>query len=235
MNTAEEHIYEDIPYRLVRSPRRKRLGLVLAASGVEVRIPQRCAARHGHRFLQENIRWVRTQLLRASERAAEIPRYRYGFGEMFPWLGRKLPLERAAQSTGAGVRADRIHLYSRYRQPTEAQLQTALYKLYQREALALLTDKSVLYADRLDLQFSSVRVRRTRSKWGHCTIRGELQYNWLVCLAPEPVVDYLVAHEVCHLRHHNHSRAFWQLVDSVCPRYRELRGWLRDNGHRLTV
>lgn len=235
MSAAEEHVYGDIPYRLVRSPRRKRLGLVLAESGVEVRIPQRCAARHGHRFLQENIHWVRRQLLRASERAAEVPQYRYGFDESFPWLGQKLPLARAARSAEAGVSTDAIRLYSRYRDPSADQLQAALHKLYQREALALLTEKSALYAERLDLRFSSVRVRRTRSKWGHCTIRGELQYNWLVCLAPEPVVDYLVAHEVCHLRHHNHSRAFWQLVESVCPRYRELRRWLRDNGHRLVL
>lgn len=227
-------VYEDIPYRLVRSRRRKRLGLVLAESGVEVRIPERCAARHGHQFLQENIQWVRAQLLRADQRAAQVPEYRYAFGESFPWLGRLLPLVRAARPADAGI-GDAISLYTRYREPDEGQLQSALERLYQREALTLLTDKSARLATQLGLNVSSVRVRRTKSKWGHCSIRGELQYNWLVCLAPEPVVDYLVAHEVCHLQHHNHSRAFWQLVESVCPRYRELRRWLRDNGHRLVL
>lgn len=232
---TESFVYEDIPYRLVRSRRRKRLGLVLAASGVEVRIPERCAARHGHQFLQENIHWVRAQLLRAGERAAQVPAYDFVFGEHFPWLGRRLPLLRAERSSASGINADIISLYTRHRQPDESQLQAALQRLYQREALALLTDKSARLAEQLGLEFSDVRVRRTRSKWGHCSIRGELQYNWLVCQAPEPVVDYLVAHEVSHLRHHNHSRAFWQLVESACPRYRELRRWLRDNGHRLTL
>ncbi|SHF20222.1 hypothetical protein SAMN04487965_1617 [Microbulbifer donghaiensis] len=227
-------VYEDIPYRLVRSHRRKRLGLVLAESGVEVRIPARCAARHGHQFLQENIQWVRAQLLRVDQRAAQVPEYRYAFGESFPWLGRPLPLVRAARPADAGI-GEVISLYTRYRDPDEEQLQTALQRLYQREALDLLSGKSARLAQQLGLKFSSVRVRRTKSKWGHCSIRGELQYNWLVCLAPEPVVDYLVAHEVSHLQHHNHSRAFWQLVESVCPRYRELRRWLRDNGHRLTL
>ncbi|MFC6633159.1 M48 family metallopeptidase [Microbulbifer taiwanensis] len=234
MNQPQQFVYENIPYRLVRSRRRKRLGLVLAASGVEVRIPERCAARHGHQFLQENIEWVRAQLLRADERAAQVPVYRYRFGESFPWLGRRLPLQRAQRSGDSGI-DEAINLYSRSRDPDESQLQTALQRIYQREALALLTEKSQRLAEKLELDVSSVRVRRTRSKWGHCSIRGELQYNWLVCLAPEPVVDYLVAHEVCHLRHHNHSRAFWLLVESVCPRYRELRRWLRDNGHRLVV
>lgn len=241
MSTAETlsepqaFIYENIPYRLVRSRRRKRLGLVMAESGVEVRIPERCAARHGHQFLQENIQWVRAQLLRENERAAQVPQYRYAFGETFPWLGRRLRLERAARPADAGFLAEDILLYTRYREPTAAQLQQALQRLYQREALQLLTTKSERLAGNLDLRVSSVQVRRTKSKWGHCTLRGELQYNWLVCLAPEPVMDYLVAHEVSHLRHHNHSRVFWQLVESVCPRYKELRRWLRDNGHRLTL
>lgn len=229
---TDAFVYEDIPYRLVRSPRRKRLGLVLAASGVEVRIPLRCAERHGHQFLQENIHWVRRQLSRADERTAQIPQYRYAFGERFPWLGEDLPLIRADKSV---INAEGIFLHSRLREPDEKQLQAALQKLYQREALALLAHKSEQLAASLGLQVSQVRVRRTKSKWGHCSIRGELQYNWLVCQAPEPVVDYLVAHEVSHLRHHNHSRAFWQLVESVCPEYRILRRWLRDNGHRLVL
>ncbi|AMX03390.1 M48 family metallopeptidase [Microbulbifer thermotolerans] len=235
MSEAQTYTYEDIAYRLVRSPRRKRLGLVLVPSGVEVRIPERCAARYGHQFLRDNAHWVRSQLSRARERAAQVPVYEYAFGERFPWLGRALPLERAGASSASGIGADAIALYTRQRQPDKRQVQAALQRLYQREALALLTEKSARLAERLGLAFSSVRVRRTKSKWGHCTSRGELQYNWLVCQAPEPVVDYLVAHEVSHLRHHNHSRAFWSLVESVCPSYKVLRRWLRDNGHRLTL
>lgn len=231
----QEYVFEDVPYRLVRSRRRKRLGLVLAESGVEVRIPERCAARHGHQFLQENIHWVRTQLLRADTRAREVPQYDYRFGETLSWLGRPHRLQRAARPADSGIADGVISVYTRAVEPEEAQLQAALQRLLQREALALLCHKSQQVAAQIGVQFSSVKVRRTKSKWGHCSIRGELQYNWLVCLAPEAIVDYLVAHEVSHLRHHNHSRAFWLQVESVCPRYRELRRWLRDNGHRLAV
>ncbi|MCO1334631.1 M48 family metallopeptidase [Microbulbifer sp. OS29] len=235
MIPGPEFVFEDIAYRLVRSSRRKRLGLVLVGEGVEVRIPQRCAARYGHEFLQENIQWVRAQLLVADRRAAQVPKYQYAVGEYFPWLGLKLPLQRVANSQSAGISDDTIRLYSRYREPDEVQLQSALERLYQREALTLLTKKSQLLAEQMGLRIASVGVRRTKSKWGHCSIRAELQFNWLICLAPEPVVDYLVTHEVCHLQHHNHSRAFWLLVQRVCPQFKELRRWLRDNGHRLTL
>ena len=231
--TTESFLFEDVPYSLHRSPRRRRLGLVVKDSGVEVRIPQRCAARHGHQFLRDNIQWVREQLHKSAQRRAQVPEHHFAFGKRFPWLGGSLELDRAACAADAGIRDGYIQLYSRIREPSEAQMQTALQRLYQREALALLTQKSQEFAGRLGLAFSAVKVRRTKSKWGHCTIRGELQYNWLVCLAPEPVVDYLVIHEVCHLQHHNHSRAFWALVESLCPDYKRLRRWLKENGHRL--
>ena len=227
--------FEDVAYRLSRSPRRKRLGLVVTERGAEVRIPQRCAERHGHQFLRDNIHWVRAQLRGVAVRQSQVPDHHFAFGAHFPWLGRSLELDRAARAADAGIRDGYIQLYCRTREPDESQLQAALQKLYQREALALLTEKSHYFAGQLGLQFSSVKVRRTRSKWGHCTIRGELQYNWLVCLAPEAVVDYLVIHEVCHLRHHNHSADFWALVESLCPDYRKLRRWLKDNGHRLQL
>ncbi|KUJ83604.1 M48 family peptidase [Microbulbifer flavimaris] len=235
MGSATDFVYEDIPYTLVRSPRRKRVGLVMARNGVEVRIPQRCAEVYGHRFLQENAQWVRAQMLRSRQRAAEVPEYSYRWGEEFPWLGRQLPLRRAERSAEAVIDGDRIRVFTREKAPEPARLQAAVQRLYQREALALLTRKSENLAAHLGLRPAAVRVRRTRSKWGHCTVRGELQYNWLVCLAPEQVVDYLVAHEVCHMRHHNHSRAFWQLVEEFCPDYKTLRRWLRENGHQLVL
>ena len=233
--TADLFTYEEVSYRLSRSPRRKRLGLVVTERGAEVRIPQRCAERHGHQFLRENIGWVREQLRGLARRQSQVPDHHFAFGARFPWLGNTLELDRAARAADAGIRDGYLQLYCRTREPDEAQIQSALQKLYQREALVLLQEKSAYFAGLLDLQFSSVKVRRTRSKWGHCTIRGELQYNWLVCLAPEPVVDYLVIHEVCHLRHHNHSREFWALVASLCPDYKRLRRWLKENGHTLQL
>ncbi|GAB2524356.1 M48 family metallopeptidase [Microbulbifer agarilyticus] len=233
--TGDLFTFEDISYRLSRSPRRKRLGLVVTEKGPEVRIPQRCAERHGHQFLRDNIAWVREQLRGLEHRQAQVPEHHFAFGAQFPWLGKTLELDRAACTADAGIRDGYIQLYCRIKEPDEGQVQAALQKLYQREALAVLTQKSQQFAGQLGLQFASVKVRRTRSKWGHCTIRGELQYNWLVCLAPEPVVDYLVIHEVCHLRHHNHGREFWALVASLCPDYKQLRRWLKENGHRLQL
>lgn len=227
--------FAGVDYRLVRSARRKHLGIVLTATGLEVRIPIYCAAHHGHQFLRENVHWALQQLRHADQQRAQIPRYEYCFGEHFPWLGENLPLLRAANSADSGIKDGAFYLYSRHRKPDQAQLRRGLHRLYQAEALALLRQKSAQLATALGLKFSAVGVRRTKSKWGHCTSKGALQYNWLICLAPEPIVGYLVAHEVCHLRHLNHGFGFWQLVEAVCPDYQCRRRWLREHGHRLLV
>ena len=99
----------------------------------------------------------------------------------------------------------------------------------------MLADKTRNRAAELGVTVGDIRLRLTRSKWGHCTRSGIIQYNWLIALAPESVVDYLVIHEVCHRRHLNHSRAYWQLVESLCPDYLRRRQWLKDWGHTLVL
>jgi predicted metal-dependent hydrolase len=85
----------------------------------------------------------------------------------------------------------------------------------------------------LDRKILDIKFRKTKTKWGHCTSQGVLQFNWLIMLAPLGVIDYMIAHEVCHLRYMNHSRKFWQMVESICPKSSEYALWLKQNEHRL--
>jgi predicted metal-dependent hydrolase len=85
----------------------------------------------------------------------------------------------------------------------------------------------------VDKHITDIRFRKTKTKWGHCTSKGVLQYNWLIMLAPNSVIDYMISHEVCHLKHMDHSKRFWSLVDSVCPNSDRFIDWLREHEHRL--
>ena len=88
-------------------------------------------------------------------------------------------------------------------------------------------------AERLRVGFRRVAVRDQRSRWGSCSPNGTLSFNWRLVLAPPDVLDYVVAHEVCHLRECNHSQRFWALLESIRPRYREHRDWLGRHGWEL--
>ena len=116
----------------------------------------------------------------------------------------------------------------------------AVPKLSEEELLALqklgrrlFPARCAYYAPRLGVAYGRISVRRQRSKWGSCSAKGNLNFNCLLLLAPESVLDYVVVHELCHRREMNHSKRFWALVEGLCPDYREARRWLRENGGAL--
>lgn len=88
-------------------------------------------------------------------------------------------------------------------------------------------------AEALGVAFRRITVREQRTLWGSCSSRGTLSFNWRLALAPPEILDYVVVHEVCHLRVPNHSRAFWAVVQSRRPRWREQRAWLARHGWEL--
>src|SRR4029077_16723108 len=88
-------------------------------------------------------------------------------------------------------------------------------------------------AEQLGVGFQRIRIGGQRTLWGSCSPRGTLSFNWRLALAPLEVLDYVVVHELCHLRVPNHSRRFWALVERHRPHWRRQRDWLRDNGPEL--
>lgn len=103
------------------------------------------------------------------------------------------------------------------------------------QAKETLTARAFQLAEQLGVQhkLKEVRFRKTRSKWGHCSSDGVLQFNWLILMAPEFVFDYIVAHEVCHLLQFNHSKLFWTQVEALHGDYRQAVQWLKSHGHTL--
>lgn len=83
--------------------------------------------------------------------------------------------------------------------------------------------------------YNRITIRDQKTRWGSCSARGTLSFNWRLMLAPPAILDYVVVHELCHLTHMNHSAAFWQKVESVYPDYRTARKWLKDHGQELVL
>ena len=83
--------------------------------------------------------------------------------------------------------------------------------------------------------YSRITIRDQKTRWGSCSARGTLSFNWRLMLAPPAILDYVVVHELCHLTHMDHSPAFWQAVEAVCPDYRDSRRWLKEHGQELVL
>jgi predicted metal-dependent hydrolase len=99
-----------------------------------------------------------------------------------------------------------------------------------RELVRMLIDEE---ADELGVEPGQIQIRDQRTRWGSCSSTGTLSFNWRLVLAPFEVLDYVVVHELCHLRVANHSRRFWQLVESRRPAWREQNAWLDEHGPEL--
>jgi predicted metal-dependent hydrolase len=99
-----------------------------------------------------------------------------------------------------------------------------------RELVSALAEEE---AERLGVTFRRIRIGDQRTLWGSCSAAGTLSFNWRLVLAPLEVLEYVVVHELCHLRVPNHSKTFWNLVEGSRPNWREQRGWLREHGPEL--
>jgi predicted metal-dependent hydrolase len=221
-----------LDYELRLSPRRRTLALEVAAGKVVVRAPSGADPERVAAFVYSRWDWVEDKLQLQRLRLQEVPARTFSSGERLPYLGCDHELV-VSRSTVAGMRAQHGQLLLCL--PARARADVAVRRWYLQQARQILGEKTAACARRLGVSVADMTLRQTKTKWGHCTRSGRIQYNWLIILAPEAVVDYLVAHEVSHRVHLNHSPAFWQTVASLCPDYLHLRQWLKRHGHTLIL
>jgi predicted metal-dependent hydrolase len=226
-------------FTIARSPRRRSISIEIRNAQVVVRAPMGAAQSLLMSFLQEKAAWVRAKIAEQQQTLSIQPGPRsYAHGSQIPFMDETLTLVLGRGPRAAIARIDQhLHLIlsPRSRLNDDAQIRQLLSRWYQQQALTILTRKTAQLTRSMELVCTQVSIKATRSKWGHCTSRGAIQYNWQILLAPEAIVDYLVAHEVSHLRHHNHSADFWALVASVCPTFKADRAWLKAEGAHLSL
>lgn len=213
---------------------------MIRAGEVSLSAPMGLCEQELHRWLAQKRDWVQAKLQQQQLHADEVPVRSYSSGDTVIYLGREYPLQVCSAGRSSVSFSDEagfvVYLSASRGQSSEPErVQAQLHKWFKARARELLLDKTAYICDQLQLTFTDMQLRRTKSKWGHCTSKGVIQYNWLILAAPEAVIDYLVAHEVCHLRHLNHSRSFWNLVAKACPDFKEHKSWLHRYGHTLVV
>lgn len=202
--------------------------LRVAADGVRVTVPARVRAAALEAFLRQHRGWV-------ADRLAELPAARpLAPGDALALLDGTLALEAAGPAGGGGWavrRGGRLVV----RPDAGGGLDAPVERWYRRAALAELEPRARALATELGREATRVTVRDPRSRWGSCTASGRLSFSWRLMLAPEHVLDHVVAHEACHLVHPDHSAAFWGLLGEVRPGHEASRGWLREHGERLRL
>lgn len=118
-------------------------------------------------------------------------------------------------------------------EPAPEPLSAAELQLLSARARETIPPKAAAFAAQLGVTFGRITVRVQKTRWGSCSVQGNLNFNCLLMLAPEPVLDYVIIHELCHRKQMNHSAQFWAEVEGILPDYREQRRWLKQQGANL--
>lgn len=122
-----------------------------------------------------------------------------------------------------------------YLTPAESKRLETLEKRYKKAARAQFESRVSYFHTITGGIYTSITIRDQKSRWGSCSSRGTLSFNYRLIFAPPTVLDYVVVHELCHLTHMNHSKDFWNMVASVMPDYKIHKKWLREHGQELTL
>ena len=215
----------EIPYRIRRSTRARRVRVsVDAESGVEVVLPPRAAERDAADAMAELRPWV-LKRLRTLERARTELGLREGVAR---YLGAELllvPQRGRSRVTRAG---DRLLVPA-------AEPRPALERWYRRRARTEVAPRLDAACAAAGTDYSKLTIRGQRTRWASCAASGAMSFNWRLLLAPAPVLDSVVWHEVCHLEVPDHSARFWALLGERCPDYDEHHRWLRRYGPTLVL
>ncbi len=227
-----------VDYVLRVSPKAHRLRMVIrAGSGLEVVVPRGMSLRAHEPFLHEKAAWITQTLDRLHESApsAEVPPL--ADGARLPFAGREVALcLRNGTRAGhyrAALQGDVLQLS--VPDLAQATVRRALEHWYRRQAEGVIAERLALHNRVYQYRFGRVTIKAQKTRWGSCSRQGNLNFNWRLLLAPLPVLDYVVVHELCHLRELNHSSRFWDLVAVACPEYAQHRRWLRTHGQALAL
>ena len=218
-----------IQYQLRVSTRARRLRITVSADGVVVTIPRGITHADAQKFLLEHSGWITAQLDKMSRHGSrnQLPE------DVLLWQGSPVQLQRI-EEPGRKSRAKVEQANSRLRVylPVGSKISTreAAQSWMRAESRQMIEKMVVEQARRMGARPKAISIRDQRTRWGSCSSRGGLSFNWRLVMTPPWVMEYVVVHELAHLFQPNHSKDFWMEVGRYFPDYKAARTWLRKNG-----
>ena len=213
---------EHLDYTLVRRRGRRGVGLKVDETGLTVSAPATMALARVEALVRESERWILRKVREWSAR--QVPTVEWREGVALPFLGGALTL-RILPGVAAAARVG-DDLVVRVRETSPERVRRAVVAWYKRAAAAHFAARVAELARAAGLAPPRLLLSPATARWGSCNTDREVRLAWRLVKAPAELVDYVICHELAHLRHMNHSAAFWAEVQRQCPDYRALRARL---------
>jgi predicted metal-dependent hydrolase len=219
----------------IRTSRRKTASVKVDDGKVSVVVPEKLADSRIEELVNKKSRWIKEKLLIHRESRPIKPK-EYISGECFTYIGRNYRLKVITGSTSSvKLVGGRLTATLPDGSKKPEKVCNALVAWYRYHAEKRLMQKVERYAKIVGVEPVSVGIKSFKSRWGSCSVKGGICFNWKIIIAPNRIVDYVVVHELCHMKQHNHAPAFWKCVERVIPDYLECKEWLKVNCRLLEI
>ncbi|OFW77540.1 MAG: hypothetical protein A2201_00690 [Alicyclobacillus sp. RIFOXYA1_FULL_53_8] len=222
-----------LPVFLEASPRRKRtITIYVQVERILVRTPVKTSLTTVAGLLESRTNWIEEQVRRLQQERSEQPSWPISSLLLH---GVPHPVHYRQKATGLiaiEVMNEAIYIDSALF-PDSPAVKGALIDWLRTLAREELKRRVEWWSEKLNCTVQTVRVKDLRSRWGSCSVRGNVNFNWRLIMAPPEAMDYVVVHELCHLREMNHSARFWGLVERALPTYEKWKDWLTSQGSKL--
>ena len=229
--------YSKIPYTLKKSrKRRKTISLQIGdKSELVIAVPYFTPISEINRFVQEKQNWIHKAIQKHKETLIEIKAKEYTTGDHFYYLGESYPLEvffEPLENAGVVFWDNRFFLNAQENKDLRKHYFVLWYK---KKARKYIRERVDFFSLMFKLQPGSLRITSAESRWGSCSEDNNLAFSFRLMMAKPEVIDYVVVHELMHIKEKSHSAKFWQLVESAMPQYKLHRRWLKDNNSKFVL
>ena len=222
-------------FQLIRSKRRRKtISLQIKEEGrIVIYVPYHTPKWEIEKFIEEKESWIIGKMSEREKRTKEVEKT-FLPGEKFLYLGEGYPLEiQESSNRGAPLTLAFGKFILSHDRIGEAR--DLFCHWYKKEAKEKITERVDHYGNRFQLLPEGIKITSARSRWGSCSRDNRLSFSWRIIMASLTIIDYVLIHELVHIREKNHSQKFWNYLESVLPDYRKHRSWLRENGHLLQL
>jgi hypothetical protein len=238
---------KSVPLTLRRSARASRISLKIDSSRPELILtaPKWALGIEIQYFLSQHSKWIERHWNKVEVKSKKRPRFNYDHGDTFYYFGEAVSLiiqPSQFKRTRVKVRAEQMivsvareYLNVKDKKEIRNLVKNAIEAFYKEKAMEVIYDRLDHFNQYYGFVFRRVTFRNQKTRWGSCSAAKNLNFNWRLIMAPIEVIDYVVVHELCHLKQMNHSPKFWDLVAQMIPNYKSAQRWLSDNSVYLNL
>ncbi len=215
-----------IEYNIIRSKRKTFSITIDKHKNLIIRAPIWANNEHINNLLDEKSKWIQKKFASIDYQNSKRLTHTFEQGDVFPCYGQQFKLV-FTDLNDIVLKTDKNLIYINYEY--KKYTKELIIKWYKNQAANIIISRVYYLADQMNFKINKVKISNAKSRFGSCTSNRNLNFSWRLIIAPKPIVDYIIVHELAHTVEMNHSKKFWNIVSSILPQYKIFENWLKDN------